>query len=119
MNNFSGAGRITKDHDVRMTKSGTQVLNFTIAINRDKENTDFINCVAFNKQAETMAQYTEKGNLIGITGRLQTSTYEGKNGETRYKTEVLVNNVHIYEWKKRDEEARGYGEVVKEEEVPF
>jgi single-strand DNA-binding protein len=94
-------GRLTKDSELRFTGNEKKVGNFTLAINRDYKNTngeyetDFINCVVFGEQAETLNKYTQKGDLIGVQGRLQTRNYEDKEGKKHYITEVLVNKVQF------------------------
>lgn len=92
---------MTKDSELRFTENEKKVGNFTLAINRDYKNTngeyetDFINCVVFGEQAETLNKYTQKGDLIGVQGRLQTRNYEDKEGKKHYITEVLVNKVQF------------------------
>lgn len=101
MNNVILIGRLTKDSELRFTENEKKVGNFTLAINRDYKNTngeyetDFINCVVFGEQAETLNKYTQKGDLIGVQGRLQTRNYEDKEGKKHYITEVLVNKVQF------------------------
>ena len=75
-------GRLTKDPEVRYIQSGTAVVSFTLAVNRQYTNqqgqreADFINCVIWRKPAENFANFTKKGSLVGIDGRLQTRNYE-------------------------------------------
>ncbi|MCC4085851.1 single-stranded DNA-binding protein [Enterococcus faecalis] len=103
MNNVTLIGRSTKDPDLRYTASGTAVAIFTLAVNRNYTNqngdreTDFINCVIWRKPAETLANYVRKGNLIGISGRLQTRNYENQQGQRVYVTEVIVENFYLLE----------------------
>lgn len=85
-------GRLTKDIELRRTTSGKTCTSFTLAVNRNKQETDFINCVAWNHEAESLEKYTKKGSLIGIEGRIQTRNYDDKNGKKVYITEVLVRN---------------------------
>lgn len=97
MNNWSGVGRLTKDVDLRYSQSGTAVANFTLAINRPFKNqdgereADFIRILAFGKTAETIAQYVKKGQQLGIEGRIQTGSYENKQGQMVYTTDIVVN----------------------------
>src|SRR5699024_1559851 len=97
------AGRLTKDPELRYTPNGVAVSNFTVATNRPFKNqqgdqeADFINCVAWRKPAENLAQYMSKGSLIGVDGRIQTRSYEGENGKRVYVTEVLAENVQFLE----------------------
>lgn len=90
MNNVSIIGRITNDLEVKATASGKQVLNFCIAVNKDKETTYFIDCIAWNNTATNIARFLGKGSQIGISGMLTTRTSE-YNGQKRKYTEVLVN----------------------------
>jgi len=108
MNKVILVGRITKDPELKTVQSGSAVVNFTVAINRpttsnnvdqNQSNADYINCVIWNKQAENLAKYVKKGQLIGVEGRIQTRTYDA-NGTTRYITEVLCDNVQFLDTKK-------------------
>lgn len=96
INSVALTGRLTKDVDLRTTQSGISAASFTLAVNRqyskDKE-ADFINCVAFKKTAEVLQQFAGKGRLIGVTGRIQTRHYTGKDGKEVYVTEVLADSV--------------------------
>lgn len=102
MNVFNGIGRLTKDVDLRYSQAGTAVARFSIAINRPFKNqngeqeVDFINCIAFGKRAETIAQYVKKGHRIGITGSVQTGSYE-KEGRTIYTTDINVSDFTFLE----------------------
>ena len=102
MNNFNGIGRIVKDLEVKTSQGGTAVLNNTVAINRPFKNkqtgereADFINFVAFGKTAEIIAQYHQKGSLIGLTGRMQSRSYENSNSQKVFVTELVVNEMHF------------------------
>lgn len=102
INSFVGVGRLTRDPDLRYSQSGVAVCNFTIACNRhfkssDGQDADFINCVTFRKAAENLAQYMKKGSQIGVDGRIQTRTYEGKDGKTVFVTEVVADSVQFLE----------------------
>lgn len=96
-------GRLTKDVDLRYTPDGNAVANFTIAANRPfknqqgKQEADFINCVTWRKQAENLANYQKKGNMIGVDGRIQTRSFEGQDGKMVYITEVLAENIQFLE----------------------
>ena len=100
MNRAILIGRLTRDLELRKTASGTSVLSFTVAINRrvssgQEPQTDFINCVAWNKTAELMAQYLHKGSQVGLEGRIQTRNYENQQGQKVYVTEVVADNVQF------------------------
>jgi len=96
-------GRTTRDVDFRRTSTGTPVATFTLALDNryvlkdGKPTTDFINCVAWNKTAETMDKYVKKGMLIAVEGRLQTRNYENKDGNKVYVTEVVCDNMRMLE----------------------
>ncbi|HHU19614.1 MAG TPA: single-stranded DNA-binding protein [Bacilli bacterium] len=96
-------GRLTKDPDLRYTANGTAVANFTVAVNRPFSNqqgdreADFINCVIWRKQAESLANYMSKGSLIGVDGRIQTRSYDGQDGKRVYVTEVVADTVQFLE----------------------
>lgn len=97
-------GRLTKDPVLRKTANGTSVTSFTIACNRKfkqegQPDADFINCVAWNKTADIVAQYTHKGSLVGIEGRIQTRSYEDQSGRTVYITEIIVESISFLESK--------------------
>ena len=99
MNNVNLIGRLTKDPVSRKTQTGKSVATFTLAVNGyRKDDTDFINCVAWEKTGEIVQQYAHKGSQIGVTGALKTRTYESE-GKTVYVTEVLVSNVHLLDSK--------------------
>ena len=98
-------GRTTRDVDFRRTSNGTPVATFTLALDNrfvlkdGKPTTDFINCVAWNKTAETMDKYVKKGMLIAVEGRIQTRNYENKDGNKVYVTEVVCENMRMLESK--------------------
>lgn len=88
-------GRLTKDPELRFAAgSGTAVSRFTVAINRQfkKNETDFINCIAFGKTAETISQYLRKGRQIAVTGSIRTGSYDAKDGTKRYTTDIAVDS---------------------------
>lgn len=103
INNVVLVGRLTKDCDLKYTSSGTAVGNFTLAVNRDFTNqngdreADFINCVIWRKPAETFANYTRQGSLVGVTGRLQTRSYENQQGQKVFVTELVVETSQFLE----------------------
>lgn len=104
MNKCVITGRIVRDLVLEHTKQGTPICQFTIATNRpivrdEKKVTDFINCVVWNKQAENLTKFQKKGNLIGVIGEIRVDTYE-VNGERRYKTYILCENIEYLEAKK-------------------
>jgi len=90
-----------KDLDLRTTQKGTATATFTIAIDRrfksqsGEKETDFINCVIWDKQAENAAKYVGKGSQVGVVGRIQTRNYEAKDGHKVYVTEVVVEEIEF------------------------
>lgn len=95
-------GRITHDLEVRQTQSGTAVLQFTVAVDRNysskdggEKQTDFISCVAWRQTAEFIGRYFGKGRMIAVDGRLQSRTYEDKNGVKHYLTELIIENANF------------------------
>lgn len=102
-------GRITKDVDLRYTGTGKAVASFTLAVNRQFTNqngereADFINCVLWNKPAETLANFTRKGSLIGVEGKMQSRSYENKEGQKVFITEVVVESFSLLESKSTNE----------------
>ena len=102
MNKWQGIGRVTKDIELRKTQSGKSVASFTLAVRRDKDSTDWIPCIAWNKTAELLSQYVHKGNRIGVSGRIQTRNYES-NGQRVYVTEVVADEIEFLENKATSE----------------
>ena len=106
INNSTLVGRLTKDADLRYTSDGTATATFSLAVNRPfksasgEREADFINCVIWRKNAENFANFTRKGSLVGITGRIQTRNYENKEGQRVYVTEVVAENFALLESKK-------------------
>ena len=95
MNKVMLIGRLTKDPELNFAaNSGTAVGRFTIAVTRQfkKEETDFINCIAFGKTGEIIAQYLTKGSPIAVTGNIRTGSYDAKDGTKRYTTDVVVES---------------------------
>lgn len=114
INSTTLVGRLTKDPELRTTPSGVEVGNFTLAVNRTFTNqngereADFINCIVFRKQAVNVNQYLSKGKLAGIVGRLQTRSYENKEGQKVYVTEVVCDNVQFLEPKDSQNDSNSY-----------
>lgn len=101
MNKVVLIGRLTKDPELKYTPgTGTAVATFTLAIDRrtskdGQREADFINIVAWNKTAELVANYMSKGRLLGVSGRIQTRSYDAKDGTKRYVTEVVAEEVQF------------------------
>lgn len=96
-------GRLTKDPELKYTQGGVAVTRFTLAVNRPfknkegKNEADFVNCVTWRKQAENTANFLRKGSLAGIEGRIQTSNFEGKDGNRVFMTEVVADSIQFLE----------------------
>lgn len=109
VNNVTLVGRITRDPEVKAIGQGSAVCSFTLAVNRTFKNqqgeyeADFINCQAFGNTAQRMQQYVRKGNLLGVTGRMQTRNYENNMGQRVYVTEVIANNITFLESNKQQQ----------------
>ena len=101
MNSVCIVGRLTKEVQERRTQNGTPVVSFTLAVDRRKreDGADFINCIAWDKAAETIARYVHKGDLFGVTGYIQTRSYE-KDGRKNYATEVVTTGFQFFERKR-------------------
>ena len=95
MNKILLQGRLTKDPEIRLTSKNDKVARFTIAVDRDfnREETDFINCVAFKATAAFIESYFTKGDMILVAGRLHMQQYTAKDGSNRTAAEVMTDNV--------------------------
>jgi single-strand DNA-binding protein len=104
MNKVILLGNLTRDPELSYTPGkGTPVCKLSIAVRRDKENSDFINCVAWNKNAELIASSLVKGSKIAVVGSIKTGSYEAKDGTKRYTTEVWIESFEFVESKKQGE----------------
>ncbi len=96
-------GNLTRDPELRALPSGMNVCSFSVATNRvykdrdgkKQEQTDFHNIVVFGRQADTVAQYLKKGSSAFVEGRMQTRSWEGKDGEKKYRTEIVADRVQF------------------------
>lgn len=107
MNSVQLVGRLVKDPEVYFggKKKDKQVTRFRIAVNRSKDEADYINCVTFDVIAEVAEKYLKKGHRVGLTGRLHTDSYENDQKVTIYTTDVYVNTLDLIETKAEAEEA--------------
>ena len=113
MNQVTLLGRLVRDPKKQETQTGMTVTKFTVAVDRmpDKngeKKADFVNCIAFGKTGDTVAKYFWKGKPIGLCGRIQTGSYEDRDGKTIYTTDVIADRVEFVpadNTKKKDEEA--------------
>lgn len=130
MNKYIGIGRITKDIELRTTSNNKSVSQFTIAINEgygEEQRTNYIDCTVWGKQAENMSKYCSKGSLIAIEGRLQTGSYEDKEGTKRKTTKVVAESIQFLGNKKEENKEiteekdpfEEFGEEISDEDLPF
>ncbi|MCL4535568.1 MAG: single-stranded DNA-binding protein [Bacteroidetes bacterium] len=124
-------GRVGRDPEMRYTPSGTPVASFSVATNwrrrtpegESKEETEWFNVVAWNRQAEFANQYIRKGGLVYVEGRLQTRSWEGQDGQKRYRTEVVANAFQLLDSRGRPAETEeavplSNGDI-EPDEIPF
>lgn len=114
MNKVILIGRLARDPEMRTTPSGVATTSFTIAVQRNYANAqgdreaDFINCVAWRKQAENIAKYCSKGSQVAVEGRIQTRNYDAQDGTKRYVTEVIADNVSFLGGRSTSSESSSY-----------
>lgn len=139
MNNVNLIGRLTRDPELRyIPNSGTPVATFTMAVDkglskdrkhemesRNQPTADFIRIVIWGKQAENCANYLVKGRLVGISGRIQTGSFDDKDGKRVFTTDVVANSVEFLEWGDKNESGSSMGEYdtsgfqPTDEDIPF
>lgn len=122
-------GRLTKDPELRYTPNGVAVASFTLAVNRSRANAqgereaDFIPIVVWQKQAENCANYIGKGSLVAVEGRIQVRTYDAKDGQRRWVTEVIAENVRFLDKRESSGTSGGgsFGNEVEftDDDIPF
>ena len=117
INNVVLVGRMTKDAELRYTPSNVAVATLTLAVNRPFKNqngeheADFINVVIWRQQAENLANWAKKGAQIGITGRIQTRSYDNQQGQRVYVTEVVAETFQLLESRSvREGKGQGQGQ---------
>lgn len=137
INKWTGIGRLTKDPEVNILSTGKSVANFTIAVERPfadqngKKGTDFIPVVAWDKIADLIKKYVSKGSMIAVHGRIQTRSYQTREGATRYVTEAVAEEIQFLDSRKKENkpetqeenyEQYGFNEVSEDwedSEMPF
>jgi len=138
MNNVTLIGRLTRDPEVRYTNEQMAIATFTVAIDRPgkadaEKKTDFPRITVFGKQAENCERFLKKGRLVAIEGRIQTGSYDDKEGKKVYTTDVVANRVEFLEWGDKAEgssrsESRDEGhddqipagfQLVDDDDIPF
>lgn len=112
MNQVVLIGRLTKDPEIRVTRSGQKSCTFDLAVNRPKDKNgnqqaDFIRCVCWGVTAENLAKYQAKGSQIAVAGRIQTGSYENSKGQKVYTTDVYVQQLQYLEHKNSRAQAQG------------
>jgi single-strand DNA-binding protein len=123
-------GRLTKAPELRYVPStGKAVANFTIAVDRayttkdGEKQTDFFSVQVWGKQAENCTNYLDKGRLVAVKGSMQNRSYENKNGENRYITELIAENIQFLEWGEKKPSQTNLSEngyrVLEDDDVPF
>lgn len=122
MNSVVLGGRLTKDVELRYSQDQKAFGRFTVAVRRRKKDdgADFVNCVAFGKDAETIEKYVKKGDPITISGRIHTGSYTNKDGQKVYTTDIYVDNFDLIAPPKREEpEDEGFLPVQPDPDLPF
>ena len=128
MNNVTLIGRLTRDPEVRYSND-LAIARFSIAINRmpgrdgQDRGADFINIVVFGRQAENCERFIRKGSQVGIQGRIQTGSYQNKDGNTVYTTDVIADRIKFLDSRRdsvpvQQTEHEGFSQV-DEEDIPF
>lgn len=112
INNTVLVGRLVRNADLKHTSSNQAVASFTLAVNRNFKNqsgereADFINCIMWRKQAENFVEWTQKGMLVGVTGRIQTRNYENQQGQRVYVTEVVADSFQVLESRQSKDDSK-------------
>lgn len=121
-------GRLTKEVELKYTANRTAVASISLAVQRDRKNdkgeyeVDFPNVVVWQKSAENLANYCQKGDKIGIEGKLQTRSYPGKDGKKVFVTEVVTNSVEfllVKAWESKGNGSKGSNQKSRIEDDPF
>lgn len=126
LNHITIMGRMTRDPELRYTKSETPVASFTLAVDDDFKGTDgskttqFIDCVAWRNTAEFVSRYFEKGSMAVVSGRLQIRDWTDNNGGKRRSAEVVVDNIYFGESKKQSNTAPTFSDLGDDDgDLPF
>lgn len=124
INKYIVSGRIANDLELKYTPKGTPVIRFVLAVDRNYKDesdqwqkvTSWIECVAWSRYAENLANNAHKGTALLVEGRVETRNWTDQNNQNRKSTEVVAENIHILEWKPRDGQNPGSDEVPLPEE---
>lgn len=107
INNVVLSGRLTKDIELRMSQNNKSFCQFTLAVDKyvnGQQQADFISCIAWERNAEVLSQYTKKGSKINLFGRIATRNYKNANGETIYVTEVVAQQIELLDSKPKEQQ---------------
>lgn len=124
MNSISLSGRLTKKPELKQTSTSKYVSDFTLAVNRGIKNengeyeVDFINCRCWNKTAENLCRYQDKGDYILVEGSIRYGTYTDKDGKERHTTYVLANSIEWTSKKNEKQETQSNWDSAKDIEIP-
>ena len=123
MNHVTLMGRLTRDPELKYSQAGKAYCRFSLAVQREfnREEADFINCLAFGRTAETIAEWPGKGRRIAVNGRIQTGNYENKNGDKVNTFEVVADRFEFVDSAKSDtnNNQKNSDEVADDEDFPF
>ena len=124
MNKVILIGNLSRDPEITTTNGGVSVCRFAIAVQRRFQNAegereaDFINIVVWRAQAENCHKFLKKGSKCGIVGRIQTSSYEGQDGQRRYVTEVVADEVEFISSSRNGSEGESYSQSTAKSNAP-
>ena len=120
MNKVLLIGNLTRDNELKAAGQ-TNILKNCLAVKREfkKDETDFVNIVAFGKTAELISKYTQKGSKLLVEGRIQVSSYDAQDGSKRYSTDVIVEKIEFVGGNKQNKESDFLGDPVDEGSMPF
>lgn len=104
MNQIILIGRLVKDAESKSTNTGKKIANFTLAVSKGKDQAQFFNCIAWEKTADIIIQYTNKDSQIAITGELQNRSWDKPDGTKGYATDIVVREVELLGKAKQTEE---------------
>ena len=123
MNSVNLIGRLTNKPTFGYTNNNIAYTRFTLAVNRNFKNAngerqaDFINCIAYRKTAELINQYTDKGDLLGVEGRIQTGSYTASDGSKKYTTDVVIENIYFLKSKEKPAHEQVSEQVEKQTDI--
>ena len=123
LNSVNLQGRLVRDPDLRELAKGKKLATFTLAVDKTKDATDFIDCQAFDRTADTIGSYVHKGDMIVVSGRLSTNLWKDKDGKNRKDYRVTVYDMNFCGGSRKTEEkpkeSQGFVELPDDGELPF